>query len=137
MRQRLLFLLAFVISCATSAVAQELQARITINHNQIQGTDASVFENLQHTLEQFVNERQWTNLHFQKNERIQCNFNITVLKYDQGSNLFTCRALSRPTVRYTTPHTPQRCITIPTRISTSSSRSSTNWSSTMRPSTTS
>lgn len=23
--------------------------------------------------------------------------------------------LSRPTVRYTTPHTPQRCITIPTR----------------------
>ncbi|MDY6319270.1 MAG: DUF4835 family protein [Prevotella sp.] len=93
MRQRLLFLLAFVISCATSAVAQELQARITINHNQIQGTDASVFENLQHTLEQFVNERQWTNLHFQKNERIQCNFNITVTKYDQGSNLFTCRAL--------------------------------------------
>ena len=79
--------------CATQAVAQELQARITINHNQIQGTDASVFENLQQTLEQFVNERQWTNLHFQKNERIQCNFNITVTKYDQGSNLFSCHAI--------------------------------------------
>ncbi|WP_051527369.1 type IX secretion system protein PorD [Prevotella falsenii] len=75
------------------ATAQELQAKITINHNQIQGTDKSVFENLQQTLEQFVNERQWTNLKFQKNERIVCNFNITVTKYDQSSNAFTCTAL--------------------------------------------
>lgn len=73
--------------------AQELQAKVTINHNQIQGTDASVFENLQQTLEQFINDRQWTNLQFQKNERIVCNFNITVTKYDQSSNLFTCTAL--------------------------------------------
>lgn len=74
-------------------VAQELNAKIKINHNQIQGTDASVFDNLQQTLEQFVNERQWTNLQFQKNERIDCNFNITVTKYDQSSGLFTCKAL--------------------------------------------
>ena len=73
--------------------AQELQTRVTINHSQIQGTDASVFENLQQTLEQFINDRQWTNLQFQKNERIVCNFNITVTKYDQSSNLFTCTAL--------------------------------------------
>ncbi len=75
------------------AEAQELNAKIKINHNQIQGTDASVFDNLQQTLEQFVNERQWTNLQFQKNERIDCNFNITVTKYDQSSGLFTCKAL--------------------------------------------
>lgn len=82
-----------MIGFCAAASAQELQAKITINHNQIQGTDASIFENLQETLEQFVNERQWTNLHFQKNERIQCNFNITVTKYDQSSNAFTCKAL--------------------------------------------
>lgn len=85
--------------CRTQSYAQELQAKITINHNQIQGTDKSVFENLQQTLEQFVNDRQWTNLQFQKNERIQCSFNITVTKYDKSSNLFTCKALiqaSRP-----------------------------------------
>ena len=75
------------------AYSQELQARVTINHNQIQGTDASVFENLQQTLEQFINERQWTNLQFQRNERIACNFNITVTKYDKDNNLFTCNAL--------------------------------------------
>ena len=90
--------MALVCFCPQSH-AQELQAKITINHNQIQGTDKSVFENLQQTLEQFVNDRQWTNLQFQKNERIQCSFNITVTKYDKRSNLFTCKALiqaSRP-----------------------------------------
>lgn len=75
------------------ASAQELLAKITINHNQIQGTDASVFDNLKETLEQFVNDRQWTDYHFQKNERIVCNFNITVTKYDQSTNRFTCSAL--------------------------------------------
>ena len=90
--------MALVCFCPQSH-AQELQAKITINHNQIQGTDKSVFENLQQTLEQFVTDRQWTNLQFQKNERIQCSFNITVTKYDKSSNLFTCKALiqaSRP-----------------------------------------
>lgn len=77
----------------TSASAQELQAKITINHAQIAGTENSVFDNLQQTLEQFVNDRQWTDYQFQKNERIVCNFNITVTKYDQSSNKFTCNAL--------------------------------------------
>lgn len=72
---------------------QELAAKIKLNTNQIQGTDVSVFENLQQTLEQFVNDRQWTSLHFQKNERIVCNFNITVTKYDKSTNTFTCSAL--------------------------------------------
>jgi hypothetical protein len=78
---------------AMGSQAQELQAKITINHKQIQGTDNDVFESLQQTLEQFVNDRQWTNLQFQKNERIVCNFNITVTKYDKENNLFTCNAL--------------------------------------------
>ena len=73
--------------------AQELNAKVTVNHNQIQGTDTSVFENLQQTLEQFINTRQWTHYQFQRNERINCNFNITVSKYDPSSNLFTCSAL--------------------------------------------
>lgn len=73
--------------------AQELNATVRINHNQIQGTDASIFDNLQQTLQQFINERQWTHLQFQRNERITCNFNITVTKYDNSSNMFTCRAL--------------------------------------------
>ena len=90
-KQIIVGLVLFMI--AMPALSQELQAKITINHNQIQGTDASVFENLQTTLEQFVNDRQWTSLQFQKNERIQCNFNITVTKYDKDNNKFTCTLL--------------------------------------------
>ena len=77
----------------TTARAQELQAKVTINSQQVEGTDKSVFENLQQTLEQFINERQWTELQFQKNERIQMNLNITVTKYDKEQNRFTCSAM--------------------------------------------
>ena len=73
--------------------AQELQVKVNVNHSKIQGTDASVFENLQQTMEQFMNERTWTELQFQKNERIQVNLNITVNKYNRDENRFECTAL--------------------------------------------
>lgn len=83
-----------LLCCSPPTIsAQELQAKITINHAQISGTEKGVFDNLQQTLQQFVNNRQWTHLQFQKNERIICNFNITVTKYDRDQNLFTCKAL--------------------------------------------
>lgn len=90
--KQLLFFIALVL-LGSDLHAQELQAKININHQQVQTTDKAVFENLQQTLEQFVNEQQWTALQFQENERIQCSFNITVTKYDAGSNRFTCTAL--------------------------------------------
>ena len=73
--------------------AQELQVKVNINHSQIQGTDASVFENLQQTMEQFLNEHSWTDLQFQKNECIQASLNITVNKYNRDENRFECTAL--------------------------------------------
>ena len=72
------------VGCA-DVHAQELDARISINHSQVQGTDASVFDDLEQNLMRFVNERQWTSMQFYKNERIQCSFNITVTKYDNAS----------------------------------------------------
>ena len=83
----------FVSMLAILGFGQELQVKVSINHNQIQGTDASVFDNLQQTLEQFINERQWTDLQFQENERIQCSMNITVTKYVREENSFECTAL--------------------------------------------
>lgn len=93
MRKRQLFITLILLVVLMPAKAQELQARITVNHNQIQGTDASVFESLQQTLEQFMNDQQWTALQFQKNERIVCTFNITVTKYDASTGMFTANAL--------------------------------------------
>ncbi len=91
--KRIVPILLCMMVWASQCLAQELQAKVTINHQQVQGTDVSVFEALQQTLEQFINDRQWTNLQFQKNERIVCNFNITVTKYDPSSNVFTATAM--------------------------------------------
>ena len=85
--------LALMILLSHNVKAQELQAKVTINHSKVQGTDASVFDNLQQTLEQFMNDRQWTALQFMEHERIVCNFNITVNKYVQAENKFQCSAL--------------------------------------------
>ena len=90
---RLLIAIALLLLLAPDVHGQELEAKININHSKVQGTDASVFDNLKQTLEQFVNERQWTALQFQKNERITCNFNITVDKYVKEDNRFECTAL--------------------------------------------
>ena len=76
-----------------TATAQELQVKININSSQVEGTDKTVFETLKETLEQWMNDRQWTELQFQKNERIVCNFNLTVNKYDKSKNQIFCTAM--------------------------------------------
>ena len=81
------------ILLAASVEAQELQVKVNINSSQVEGTDKSVFENLQQTLEQWMNDKQWTELQFQKDERINCTFNITVQKYDKAAHRFTCTAM--------------------------------------------
>lgn len=69
----------------TLARAQELDARVTVNHQKVEGTNTSVFESLETTLTEFINTRQWTNLQFQPNERISCDFNITISSYNDAT----------------------------------------------------
>ena len=89
---RTIFTTIFILA-VLGLQAQELQVKVNINHSQISGTDISVFENLQQSIEQSINERQWTPLQFQKNERIQGSLNITVVKYNREENRFECTAL--------------------------------------------
>ena len=91
MKKGILTLLYILL--AASVGAQELQVKVNINSSQVEGTDKSVFENLQQTLEQWMNDKQWTELQFQKDERINVNFNITVQKYDKANNRFECSAM--------------------------------------------
>lgn len=89
----ILALLCTLFFYSQESSAQELLAKVVVNSSKVGATDKSVFENLQQTLEQFVNDRQWTSLQYQKNERIVCNFNITVDKYDKTNNTFECTAM--------------------------------------------
>lgn len=91
--KRLLLAFSALLFNASFLSAQELEVKVNINSAKVGVTDKSIFDNLQETLEQFVNDRQWTDLQFQKNERISCTFNITINKYDKTSNLFECSAL--------------------------------------------
>lgn len=93
MKKALLNIVLLLLCGINHAMAQELNAKVTINSSKVGVTDKSVFDNLQQTLEQFINERQWTDLQFQQNERITCNFNITIDKYDKTNNLFECSAM--------------------------------------------
>lgn len=78
-------------SASTPADAQELNARITINHSQISTTRTSIFEALEKNLTRFMNERQWTGMKYQQNERINCTFSITISQYKEDENLFTAQ----------------------------------------------
>ena len=82
---RLILLLAALIFAGRHANAQELDARVTINHQQVQGTNTAVFEALEKALTDLLNDRQWTQFQFNRNERIQCSFAINVKKYDEST----------------------------------------------------
>lgn len=91
-RGRCALLSAFVLGLLAphALPAQELNARVTINHQQVQGTSTSVFETLEAALTEFLNERQWTQMQYAPRERIACNFAITVSKYAESENSFQC-----------------------------------------------
>lgn len=84
--------MACLLGCLpTLADAQELNARITVNHSQISTTRTSIFEALEKNLTRFMNERQWTGMKYQQNERIICTFSITISQYKEDENLFTAQ----------------------------------------------
>ena len=85
----LLFCLLFLIM-PLKASAQELNPTLTINTSKIQGTDKDVFKSLESALKQFLTNQVWTEYHFAENERIQCNFNLTVNKYDAQTGKMSC-----------------------------------------------
>ncbi|MCQ2212408.1 MAG: DUF4835 family protein [Bacteroidaceae bacterium] len=101
MTRRIAFLLLILTFCLPSALrAQELNATVRINYSQVQGTNTSVFTTLENAIAQFLNNHEWTDLQFQREEKIDCTFNITVKKYDASSSHFSCELLfnlNRPT----------------------------------------
>lgn len=87
MRQILVALL-LCFSTFLAMTAQEIEARFTLNYQQIEGTSTSLFDNLKQELTEFVNTRQWTALQFRPKERIQVTFYLTFQKYEQSSSTF-------------------------------------------------
>lgn len=77
------YLLLFSIFLTIGSIsAQELNCTVQINSDQIQGTNKSVFNTLQKSISDFMNNRKWTELSFANTERIECTLNIIIKKVD-------------------------------------------------------
>lgn len=77
-RTCLVVVLWFATLQLSAVKAQELNATVSINTQQIEASFRSRFETLKESLEEFINGQQWTGTQFASNERIVCTFAITV-----------------------------------------------------------
>lgn len=104
MRHIVAILALIVMSIAMTA--QELKCTISINSEQVQGSNKAVFTTLQQSMEEFVNTQRWTNMTFQEKERIECSMMIVVKSVQDNMFVceFTCQS-RRPVfgTTYTTP----------------------------------
>ncbi len=71
----------------SSVFPQELRCNVQIVTQQIQGTNKQVFETLQGAIYEFMNNRPWTGIKFEADERIECNMLIN-LKDQVGADEF-------------------------------------------------
>jgi hypothetical protein len=76
--RKLLFIFFVIISGKLSA--QELNCRVQVISQQIQGVERRVFETLQTSIFEFMNNRKWTDDTFTIDERIECSIMINITK---------------------------------------------------------
>lgn len=74
---RLLLLLCSVL-ITFGLQAQELNANVKVNTQKLQTVDPKVFETLEQTIQEFLNSQKWTTDVFETEERITCNFILTI-----------------------------------------------------------
>ncbi len=73
---------AAIVAAAGTASAQELRCQVEVNSQQIEGTNKSVFETLQSSITDYMNENRFSTATFSPNERIECRMYLTVAEYE-------------------------------------------------------
>ncbi len=77
---RKIHLVIFIILFSTIAKTQELNCRVQVVSQSIQGTNKRVFDALQLAIFEFVNNTKWTGHVYRNEERIECNILINLTK---------------------------------------------------------
>ncbi|WP_422091527.1 DUF4835 family protein [Tenacibaculum ovolyticum] len=80
------FFFILTILSAFTTQSQELNAFVTINTDKVQSSNKQVYETLEKSLIEFINEKQWTNKNYKQQERINCAF--TIIVNEQSGNNF-------------------------------------------------
>ena len=92
----LMLCILVLLPLSASAEGEELNATVTLNSSRIQGTNTEVFEQLQHSLDEFINNRKWTTIAYEEQERIACNFTFVVNSYSNDGS-FDCSLMVQAT----------------------------------------
>ena len=107
--KRVLATLLVVFGCMMSlgsVQAQELQCDVRVNSNKVEGSDKTIYQNLQTSLYEFVNNTKFTEINFRQAEKIECSILVDVTARE--GDYFTAEinlALRRPVYKsnYNTP----------------------------------
>jgi hypothetical protein len=75
---RKLLVFIFLIGISERLLSQELNCKVDVLSEAIQGTDKHIFESLKTAIYEFMNNRKWTNEAFKNEERIDCNILINI-----------------------------------------------------------
>ena len=89
-----------------SAGAQGLDCTVTINSDQIEGSNKQVYETLKQGIEEYMNQNRWTNMTFAETEKIECSMLIVVKQVLDNSYSCEMTLQSRRPVYGTTYTTP-------------------------------
>jgi hypothetical protein len=78
MKFKLVFFLMLLFS--VKGFAQEIISTVTINTPKLQTADPKLFVNLKSALQEFINNRKWTDENYKSEEKIELNVIITINK---------------------------------------------------------
>lgn len=98
-----LFMILFSVSVIKS---QELNCLVTVNYNQVQGSNIQVFKTLQKSLSEFINQTEWTDEDVKPAEKIDCAFTIIITSRDANTFKSTIQVQSTRPVFGTSYATP-------------------------------
>lgn len=83
---RNLFFLAIVLSISNACFGQELNFKVTINAEQIQSSDRTVFKDMERALANFLNTRKWTTDSYKNYEKINGTLFLNISKMPSIGN---------------------------------------------------
>lgn len=76
----------FLLFISPLIYAQDLNARVQILAPQIANSNKRILDILEESIKDFLNQRRWSADALQPQERIDCNFVITITEWDGSSN---------------------------------------------------
>jgi hypothetical protein len=84
--RKIITVLVFLAAIVNST-AQELNCLVTVNSDQVAGSNQQVFKTLERSLTEFINQTKWTDKVVQPEERIDCA--MTIIVTSRTDNQFT------------------------------------------------